>query len=467
MFWKLFLSFGGLLLLSIGGMVFFAINDRHHSGPVEAFDVSRALLVAAAGLLVAAFLAYRLSARLQQLSSTAREIAKGDYEKTIDVSSKDEVGHLARSFHHMREELRQQVEGLERARRDLESMLETIPEAVIAIDAQQRILFANPSIFPLFGLAEGQIVGNKLWEVLRQPRLLDLVATALARSGPFRAELEIQKPPRVLEMRARGLTIQSSRALIIVLHDISELRRLERLRQDFFTNVSHELKTPLASIKAFTETLLQDEIADTDTQQRFLRRIDEQADRLHSLVIDMLTLARVESEDHGFDRQPINLAPIVETCLARHAAEAGTRTVSLSSHIDCERALVLADPEGILTLLSNLVDNAIKYTPAGGRVRVTVSFREGDVLLAVEDTGLGIPHEDLRRIFERFYRVDKARSRELGGTGLGLSIVKHLAQRFGGTVTVTSRLNHGSTFLVTLPRYCPVEPTLSELQEAS
>lgn len=412
-----------------------------------------ASVVAAAALAVAALLAYRYSSRLQELSSTAHQIVRGDYDRTIDVSAEDELGTLARSFHQMRQELRQQIDGLERVRKDLQTMLETIPEAVLAIDSQQRILFANPSTYPLFGLPGGDIVGQRLWEVLRYPRLQELIDATFRSPGPYRSELEIHQPHRVLEFRGRSLTVKSGRAIIMVLHDISELRRLERLRQDFFTSVSHELKTPLASIKAFTETLLEDGVEDPATRIRFLKRIEEQADRLHTLVIDMLMLARVESEDHGFDVLPVDLHQSVREVVDFFAGEADARSVEVSFSLSPDARWVLADAEGIRTLLSNLVDNAIKYTPAKGRVLVSTARRDGVLLLVVEDTGVGIPQDDLRRIFERFYRVDKARSRELGGTGLGLSIVKHLAQRFGGSVAVTSRLGQGSTFSVTLPLF--------------
>lgn len=408
-------------------------------------------LVGVAAMSVAALLAYRYSSRLTELSSTAHEIVRGDYDKTIDVSYEDELGRLARSFHQMRQELRQQIDGLERVRQDLQTMLETIPEAVLAIDSQQRILFANPSTYPLFGLPSTSIVGQKLWEVLRHPRLQEAINSAFASADPFRTEFEILSPPRVLEFRARRLTVKGGRAIIIVLHDISELRRLERLRQDFFANVSHELKTPLASIKAYTETLLEPDVDDRDTQHRFLKRIEEQADRLHALVIDMLMLARVESEDHGFETRPVDVHQVAHDVVRAFAGEADGKGIALSLDCQGEDRHAQADPEGVFTLLSNLVDNAIKYTPNGGQVGIAVKREVASLVIAVSDSGMGIPHDDLRRIFERFYRVDKARSRELGGTGLGLSIVKHLAQRFGGTVNVTSRLKHGSTFSVALP----------------
>ncbi len=272
-----------------------------------------------------------------------------------------------------------------------------------------------------------------------------------AAKEPTSTEFAIRRPPRVVRYFGRGLTVGSGRGIIIVLHDITELRRLERLRQDFFASVSHELKTPLAAIKAYTETLLDDEQQDRSVTRRFLLRVEEQADRLHSLVIDMLMLARVESEDHGFDIKPIDARPAILNSVDYFREKAESKNVSIQSRLLPDPCIVMADSEGLGMIVRNLVDNAVKYTAAGGQVTVTTSSDGHDIVIEVTDTGVGIPADDLHRIFERFYRVDKARSRELGGTGLGLSIVKHLVQRFGGTVSVRSRLSEGSTFTVSLP----------------
>lgn len=442
----------------------FAIALGSSDEPLDKSSVqSAALLAVLAGLVTGGFLAWRFANRLQDLSATAEAISLGDYDRSIDASSPDEIGALARSFRQMRDDLRQRIAGIERIRKDLQTMLETIPEGVIAIDEQQWILFANPSTVRLFGLGRANLAGKRLWEVLRHPKLLEAVSATLASWQPYNTEFEIHQPARVLAFRGRGLTVESGRGVIIVLQDITELRRLERLRQDFFANVSHELKTPLASIKAFTETLL-DDVEDRETVVRFLRRIEEQAERLHSLVIDMLTLARVESTEHGFDIGPVDVAEAASSCVDAFHGEADAKQIELVSDIASGARWVLADAEGLSMILSNLVDNALKYTPRGGKVTLRTDRTSEGIRLHVEDTGIGIPEEDLGRVFERFYRVDKARSRELGGTGLGLSIVKHLAQTFGGSVSVTSRLNRGTTFTVIL---APTESPSEQLSEYS
>lgn len=461
MFWKLLLSYVLLILISL---VVFAVTiaweRQHDSANAIQTAATFAVLI---GVGTGSVLAWRFAHRLQNLSATAQAISLGDYDRSIDASAPDEIGALARSFRQMRDDLRQRIASIERIRKDLQTMLETIPEGVIAIDEQQWILFANPSTVRLFGLGNANLAGRRLWEVVRHPKLLEAVSETLAGWQPYNTEFEIHKPSRVLAFRGRALTVESGRGVIIVLQDITELRRLERLRQDFFANVSHELKTPLASIKAFTETLL-DDVDDRDTVIRFLHRIEEQADRLHTLVIDMLMLARVESTDHGFAMGPVDVGEAVTFCIDSFHGEADSKQIELTSDIAENARWVLADDEGLSMILSNLVDNAIKYTPQGGRVSLRTDRTSEGIRLHVEDTGIGIPEADLGRVFERFYRVDKARSRELGGTGLGLSIVKHLAQTFGGSVSVTSRLNRGTTFTVILS---PTESPSEQLSEYS
>ena len=244
---------------------------------------------------------------------------------------------------------------------------------------------------------------------------------------------------------------------MLVFHDVTDLRRLERMRQDFVANASHELKTPLASIKAYTETLLDWALTDDSVNRRFLERIDEQVERLNLLILDLLSLARLESGQEFFEHGPLGLVPVLESCIEAHRGRAEAKNLVLTfdpGHLDGD-TLVLADEEAVRQIFDNLIDNAIKYTPEGGRVRMACSPAPDAVSVEVADTGIGIPRDELPRIFERFYRVDKARSRELGGTGLGLSIVKHLISSIRGQISVTSRVGSGTRFTVRLPR-CPV-----------
>lgn len=238
----------------------------------------------------------------------------------------------------------------------------------------------------------------------------------------------------------------------MVLHDITELRRLENLRREFVANVSHELKTPLASITAYAETLRLGAMDDRENNMRFLVRIEDQAERLHQLILDMLQIARVESGEEAFDITQVLIRRRVDGCCARNLEPAQRKQIDLSIEAPEEDLTVLADEDGLDTILDNLIGNAIKYTPEGGRVYVRWRDNNDYVELEVQDTGVGIAPEHQTRVFERFYRVDKARSRELGGTGLGLSIVKHLCQAFGGSVTLKSVEGEGCTFRIRLPK---------------
>jgi two-component system phosphate regulon sensor histidine kinase PhoR len=252
-------------------------------------------------------------------------------------------------------------------------------------------------------------------------------------------------------MRAAPLSAAQSTSVVIVLHDVSELRRLENLRKEFSANVSHELKTPLASIKAYAETLRLGAIEDAEHRLSFVERIEEQAERLHQLIVDMLQLARIEAGQEVFQYTDIPLEEIASAAVELFSGAASAKNIELSVVDGLAALVVRADAEGLRAILNNLIDNAIKYTPAGGRVGVSWSSESGYAVLSVADTGIGIAIRDQARIFERFFRVDKARTRELGGTGLGLSIVKHLSQAFGGDVSVESQEGIGSTFRVKLP----------------
>jgi two-component system phosphate regulon sensor histidine kinase PhoR len=248
------------------------------------------------------------------------------------------------------------------------------------------------------------------------------------------------------------------RGIVLVLHDTSELRRLERVRQEFVANVSHELKTPLSVIKACVETLLDGAMDDPQHRSSFLQQIAEQAERLHALILDILSLARIESGSEALESEAVPLAPLVAACVERHQARAKAKNQLLeamppSSPPDVNGDIAAwADEEAVNQILDNLIDNALKYTPPGGRIGVRWRAEDGQICLEVEDTGIGIPEQDLPRIFERFYRVDKARARALGGTGLGLSIVKHLVQAMHGSIQARSRLGRGTTFSIRLPR---------------
>jgi two-component system phosphate regulon sensor histidine kinase PhoR len=406
-------------------------------------------------LALAFWLAHRIAKPIRELTRGAEEIAAGGYGHRVYVEGNDEVGQLTRTFNHMSERLAAQFTQLDDDRQQLRTVLSSMVEGVVAVDPEQRVLFANERAGQLLEFATRNAVGRYLWELARHRSMHEAIRGAMAQGEQQTQELIWNGPgARSLTVHVARLPGAAARGAVLVFHDNTELRRLEGLRQEFVANVSHELKTPLAVIQACVETLIDGAIDDAGHRVGFLERIGDQATRLHNLILDLLRLARIESATEAFTREELAMDAIVHECLDKHRtlAEGKKHRLEVVPPPPEERpALAWADEEAVRQILDNLVDNAIKYTPEGGLVRVRWG-REGDqVLLEIKDTGIGIADVELPRIFERFYRVDKARSRELGGTGLGLSIVKHLAQAMQGSVRASSRLGEGSTFTVYLP----------------
>jgi two-component system phosphate regulon sensor histidine kinase PhoR len=420
-----------------------------------------------------AFLAWRWSRAIQEVVRGLEALNNGQRTRPILQEVWGPVGRLVEDYNGASAEIQARVDRLERDREQLRVVLGAMAEAVIAVDARRRLLFANTSADALFGL-DASSVGRLVPELIRSPQVQHSIEETLLLPHPdaFQGEVTFplresttRGPSRILSVRGTPLPGNPPSGAVLVFHDVTDLRRLERMRQDFVANASHELKTPLASIKAYTETLIDWALNDESVNRRFLERIEEQANRLNQLILDMLSLARLDSCTEAFEHGPLSVAPVVESCVEGHRDRAITKGLALSfdrGSLDGD-TLVMADEEAVRQILDNLIDNAIKYTPEGGKVRVGCSLAPELVSVEVSDTGIGIPRDELPRIFERFYRVDKARSRELGGTGLGLAIVKHLISSIGGQITLTSRPGSGSRFMVKIPR---CQPTLSS-SEAS
>jgi two-component system phosphate regulon sensor histidine kinase PhoR len=431
---------------------------------MEWLGLSLFLAGAFSALAVCGWVAHRRQRAVEELERSLEALAeRGRVPSIPTVRVSGALGRSIRRFYEIVPRLEAQMADLEREHDQLRAVLSGMAEAVIAVDARGRLLFANPSATRLFGLpAKG--VGRTLPELIRHVPLQQMVDVALSQGTSYRQEMVVPSrdsgptsptsgSSRVLELRGGPLPGTSAPGALLVFHDVTELRRLERMRQDFVANASHELKTPLAAIKAYTETLLDWGLTDPEVNVRFLEQIEEQAERLNQLVLDLLTLARLESGDEVFDHRPQPIAPLVAGIVKGHQARAEAKGLTFQADLSGldESHQIRADEEAIRQVLDNLIDNAIKYTPEGGKVSLLGRVAGNQIILEVADTGMGIPSDDLPRIFERFYRVDKARSRALGGTGLGLSIVKHLVQSLEGRVSVTSRLGSGSVFTVTLP----------------
>jgi two-component system phosphate regulon sensor histidine kinase PhoR len=425
--------------------------------------------------LVLALVAYVLwswHSALREITRGLHAMGDGLKARLILSAVPGPIGNLIKAFNIAAAEVQLRQQRLDEDRQQLRVVLEAMDEAVIAVDTRQRLSFANASAQRLFALEESS-AGRLVPELIRSPQVQQAVEATLRLAGTeaYQGELNLpgwdiagRSPSRVLLARGTRLPGRPAPGVVLVFHDVTELRRLERMRQDFVANASHELKTPLASIKAYNETLLDWALHDETVNTRFLERIDEQVERLNQLILDLLSLARIESGQEPFEHNPLSVVPVLESCVESHQGRAEAKGLSLEFYctgLD-ETAQVRADEEAIRQIVDNLVDNAIKYTPEGKSVAVSCWGDNDEICIEVADTGIGIPRDDLPRIFERFYRVDKARSRELGGTGLGLSIVKHLVSSIGGQIDVTSRVGSGSRFTVHLPR-SPVALPVAQL----
>jgi two-component system phosphate regulon sensor histidine kinase PhoR len=451
-------------LLRTGGFVIAVGVLAAATVRLAAGDDGRAVLrdaaVTAAGLVAVGFplarrLARRLGEPLGRLDTAARRLAAADFSPAPPVAGPPEVSAVAASLTVAALNLGTTFARLDDDRERLRAVLSGMVEGVVAFDPDQRVLFANDRAAVLLEFDPARAVGKKLWELTRQRSIQAAAEKGLAATGPHREELDWAGPTEKSLVAYVSRLPGSATGAVMVLHDTTELRRLERLRQDFVANVSHELKTPLANIRSSVEVLQDGAADDPAARGGFLDEIDQAARRLSDLVTDLLSLARLEGGSATLEFGPVNVDEAVHACLDRHRTRAEAKQLAVSGVAlgDSPPTLaVWADDEAVAQVLDNLVDNAVKYTPSGGRVTVRWEATPQQVCLEVADTGVGIPAKDLPRVFERFYRVDKARNRAQGGTGLGLAIVKHMVQALGGTVRVTSEVGTGTTFRVCLPR---------------
>jgi len=406
------------------------------------------------GIVLALLLSLRFSRRLtdsiRELDHAAQRFSQGDLEVAVRPRGRDELTRLAESFNDMAARLHTSIRAIREEKQRVETILAYLGEAIIVTDAHGRITLCNQAAERVFGTTCREAVGRSVVEVTQSSALDAAFRSALATGETMAAEVQVVAPrPRLLEATVTAVSAEAQQGAVAVLHDVTELRRLEAVRREFVSNASHELQTPITAIKAMSESLLSGGKDDPALVNRFLPELEQHADRLSGLVRDMLDLAALEA-GRPLRREVVRVAELAATVVTELRPFAAQRGFTIACDVP-EGLAVIGDWSALQRALANLVDNAIKYTEVGGSLGIRGVAEEGWVKITVWDTGLGLLSTDVPRIFERFYRVDKARSLKLGGTGLGLSIVKHLVEAMGGRVTVESEFGRGSQFTIALP----------------
>jgi two-component system phosphate regulon sensor histidine kinase PhoR len=470
-FWKV----GGIYLGLLLGVLLVALLSSA-PGPAAAHIQRRVLIAASVALLLAliitAAFSQHFSARVAKLKEFSRRLAGGDFRPIPPDRFNDELAVLADSLNETAKQLDHTIELLGGERQRASAILRSMVEGVVVIDAREKIVFANRAFSNILSLDSSAIEGRPVIEVLRNSELLSLIRRAIQGEEGLSTDIVTgivqQRSFAVTATPVRALdgTIPASGGLaapaaapgaekpsgaVLVLHDVTELRRLERVRQDFVANVSHEFKTPLTAIQGFAETLLAGAIDDPENSRRFLKIIREHATRLALLTDDLLKLARIEAGKLELEFYPVGITELVERCAETTLLKATQKQVALEIEIPPGLPAMRGDPGLLREVLQNLLDNAVQYTGPGGRICVTAEVRDREAIISVADSGIGIPLADQERIFERFYRVDAARSREAGGTGLGLSIARHIVEAHGGRIWVESEVGAGSKFSFSIP----------------
>jgi two-component system phosphate regulon sensor histidine kinase PhoR len=413
--------------------------------------LSSVLILVIAGMVVV-LIARNFSDRIDRLTAFSQRVAEGDFRAQPSDDTGDPLDVLSSSLNQTASRLDRTIRTLTEERNLSSAILGSMVEGVLVVNAAERVVFANHSFAEILGMSVPPQAGSGLVEWVRQTELIEAVRKVLA--GEPRVESEIVTG--TLRQHYFAATVASVRTTgtdgaVLVLHDITDLRKLERVRRDFVANVSHEFRTPLTAIQGFAETLLAGAIDDPQNRGRFLEIIVEHSRRLARLTEDLLMLSKMDADRLEFETRRIPVAAFIESCMETAEPRARDKDLRLSVNRAEKIPDIAGDRRRLTEVLQNLLDNAIQYTPSGGQIMVSASVADSEVVFTVSDTGIGIPQAEQPRIFERFYRADVARSREVGGTGLGLSIAKHLVEGHSGRIWVESEIGQGSQFHFSVP----------------
>jgi two-component system, OmpR family, phosphate regulon sensor histidine kinase PhoR len=411
------------------------------------------------GLLLSLFLVYRITISItrpiKEIKDAAVDITQGKLDRSINIVRNDEIGELAKAIDFMADSLKDKIYSIKDKNTKMEAILSSVVNGIIAVDSNKRILFINPMAQQMLNINEGDVEGKHLLQVIRNNKIDNMLRDILENKGFEENEITVNYPfEKVFRLNSNAIRYPESHeiiGIIIIIQDITEIKRLEKIRSDFVANVSHELKTPLTSIKGFVETLKAGAIEDHDTAIRFLSIIEDEADRLNRLISDILSLSLLENKKNKAIYEVINTADKIKEIVSLLQSQAASKNIDLNARVEADINKLMGDPDHFKQMLINIVDNAVKYTPEGGAIEVKAYNSGNDVIISVKDNGIGIPKEHISRLFERFYRVDPSRSRNVGGTGLGLAIVKHIIMQFDGKIEVHSQIDKGTEFILSIP----------------
>ncbi|MBN1930920.1 MAG: PAS domain-containing protein [Desulfobacterales bacterium] len=419
--------------------------------------------IAFAGVLIALLAAFiswvvsrRISRPVEDIKAGAKRFAQGDLKHRLQIKDSEEIASLSEMLNQMAAKLDDRIQTTTRHRNELETVLLNMLEGIIAVDKNERIISINRAALHMFDIHPSQLQNRLLQEIVRNFELEQLIKKTLSSERPIEGDIILyQKSERILHAHTTMLRDTNDKLIgaLVVMNDVTQLRRLENMRRDFAANVSHEIKTPLTAIKGFVETLCHGAVTDPAQYRHFLAIIEKHVNRLAAIIEDLMNLSRIEQSDEKKEIRikENSIRTVIQNAIQICRPQAMGKDIELVLNCD-EEVTAKIDPPLIEQAIVNLIDNAIKYSGVKSEIQVEVSLEETDVTISIKDHGVGIAKKHLPRLFERFYRVDKARSRKLGGTGLGLAIVKHIVQAHGGFVTVDSILEKGSVFKIHLPK---------------
>lgn len=431
-----------------------AANQRTNQLALELIIIGVAL--SALLILAGVWMSQRFKASLEEITDAAEQYAAGDLTSRISVNVPHEISEISLVLNGIFDQFEERVRQLQAQHQELETILTNMTEALVLLDSQREVVRFNSAAERMFGLAQEDAVGRKMMEIVRHTDVHEFIEEVYVSDTPMHDEFVMFQESGRMNIAIHGTPIQDPRGkitrVLIVFHDVTHIRKLENVRRDFMANVSHELKTPITSIKGALETLESGAISDQKATEEFLPMIRRHIFRLEKIIDNLLSLSQLEHADeyNQLSKEEYNIAAILDSAVQLCKEKAAEK--QLQFHVESPEELTWQVNAALLEeAIFNLLENAVKYSKPSQTIQVVARQSDGELIISVQDSGIGIPKEDLPRVFERFYRVEKGRSRDYGGTGLGLAIVKHIARAHGGSVSAESEVNHGSTFSMHLP----------------